>query len=253
VTKVRILAGIVAIVLLGSARADSLTIDQIIYQSGSGQDTSLMSGTLEVTLAGNVLTVTMTNTSADGAFTDATAPASMLLTGFGIQLPGSITISSGSVAPASGSSNVNFDAGQSATDISNQYVYANSSIDGYNLPGVFTVDTVVSSVANGGATRFAGPPPVSIDGPDYGALSSLETQYGNSTPAVNDSIVFTLTLSEDPANDAAFLAALEAGNVVLAFGSPTAVVPEPSTLLLAGSALTWLGATVRRRYRKPQN
>ena len=48
-----------------------------------------MSGTVDATLnaAGTQLTLVLTNTSANGAFTDATAPASMLLTHVGFQLP----------------------------------------------------------------------------------------------------------------------------------------------------------------------
>jgi hypothetical protein len=170
----------------------------------------------------------------------------MLLTGVGLQLPG-VDIVSGSVAVAGGSMALNFDAGQSTTDIGNQWNYGNASYGGFNLTGVLTVNAAMSSIENGQATRFAGPPPVTIDGPDYGALSALETQFGSSQPGVKDSIVITLNL--DGAAPSA--AAIDAGNVVLAFGSPDSVpgqVPDGgSTLLLLGmafSGLTWFG---RRR------
>jgi hypothetical protein len=237
--------GAVALLLApGSAQATLVTVDQIIFQSGSGQNPAGMSGTIDIVGAGTMtLTITMTNTSLDSAFTDATAPASMLLTGFGLQLGANILGGSVSV---NGSTPLNFDVGQSLTDISNQYLFANQVIDGYGNPGVLAVDTIVSSVNNGQGTRFAGPPPVNIDGPGYGALSALETQFGASTPGVQDHVVFTLNLDANSFS----LAQINAGNVVIAFGSPdTHGVPDGgTTLMLLGSAIGGLG--LMRRFLK---
>lgn len=235
----------VALVFLGavSAQATPVTVDQIIYQNAAGTtvDQAFMSGTIDVTSLGNVLTVVLTNTSADAAFVGGGAPATMLLTGFGIQL-GSTNIVSGSVSVNGGSTDVNFDVGQSTTDISNQWLFANTSIDGYSsILGALTVDTVTSSIENGAGTRFAPAPPVNINGPDYGALSALETEFGLSTPGVSNSIVFALTL-DAPAPSAG---AIDAGNVVLAFGSPQ-VIPEPGTGLLLGMGLLGLAGYRRR-------
>jgi hypothetical protein len=226
----------------GSAQAIPITVDQIIYQNALGTtvDQSMLSGTIDVVAAGNTLTVTLTNTSADAAFVGGGSPGTMLLTGFGIQL-GALDILSGSVSVNGGSTALNFEVGQSTTDISNQWLYANQSIDGYSsIPGALTVDTITSSVANGQGTRFAGAPPVGINGPDYGAISALETEFGLAIAGVSDSIVFTLTL-----DGTADTGAIDAGNVVLAFGSP-AVIPEPGTGLLLGMGLFGLASHRRR-------
>lgn len=229
-----------------SALATLVHIDQVIYQSGTGQTPSLMTGTLDITAGGvsgaNYLTIVMTNTSANLAFTDATAPASMLLTGFGLQLPG-VDILSGTVTVGAGEVAVNFDVGQSSTNISNQYMYANKVIAGYGMTGVLAVDSIVTSVNNGQGTRFTpGILPTTIGGPGYGAISANETQFGHSQPAVLDSITFVLRLN----GNAPTVAAIDAGNVVLAFGSPNRV-SEPGSLALFGAAAAGLGWMRRRK------
>jgi hypothetical protein len=196
---------------------------------------------MDVSASGNTLTILITNTSPDAAFVGGIAPGTMLLTGFGIQLSG-LDILSGTVSVNGGSTALNFDGGQSITDISNQWMYANQSIDGYSsILGALTVDTVTTSITNGLGTRFAAPPPGNIDGPGYGAISAFETEFDASTPGVRDSIVFTLNL-----DGAASVAAIDAGNVVLAFGSPT-LIPEPGTGLLLGMGLVGLACRSRRR------
>ncbi len=254
-----VVIGTVAVFLVvGPAAATPVTVDQIIYQNGTGVNPALISGTIDITVSGlQQLTIDIKNTSANNAFTDSTHPALMLLTGFGIQLPaGSGIITAGStVSVASGSTAVNFDVGQNATNISNQWLYANSSIDGYNLAGALAVNAITSSVNNGAGTRFAGPPPNNINGPGYGAISANETQFGHSTPGVKDTIELVLNL----AGPAPTVAQIDAGNVVLAFGSPDTVggggggstqVPEPGTVMLLGSALLGVAGLSTTRARR---
>ena len=225
---------------VGPSKADLLTVDQIIFQTGTGQNTALMSGTIDYTASGSTATIVLTNTSGNGAFTDATAPASMLLTGFGLQL--GVNITGGTVTVPGTSTALNFDAGQSLTNISNQYEYANQAIDGYNgISGVLPVANVVTSVENGQGIRFLGPPPTTIDGPGYGALSASETQFGSSTPAVRDTVTINLTFGVG--QTAPTFAQVNGGNVVLAFGSPDTLRSVPSTPD-NGSTVALLGFTL---------
>lgn len=260
-TRLMLVAALVA--MSQSAQAGLLTIDQFIYQTGTGVDTTKISGTLDVQVTGaNQLTFTMTNTSADAAFTDSGTPAIMLLTGFGVQVGANIVGTTSTVSVGGTSTALNFDSGQSTTDITNQYNYGNSAFDGYNMTGVLAVSNIVSSVNNGGATRFGTGPsftPGNIDGPGYGALSSSETQFGSSTPGVQSSIVFVLNFNNTVAFSASTLTAIDTGNVVLAFGSPDTVpdgtvvikeIPEPASLVLA--AIGGLGAVVVGRRRRQQ-
>jgi hypothetical protein len=242
-----IMSSLAIMLAVGSAKAVPLTIDQVIFQSGTGQVPSLMTGTVDASVVTDVtgthLTLVVRNTSVDAAFTDATAPASMLLTHVGFQLPTvptNIDILSGTVTATAGSTGVNFDL--ATTDLNSQWAFANQSFNGFSLG--LPINTGLTSVQNGQATRFDGGNG-SINGPGYGMISALETQFGSSQPGVRDSITFVLNLS-----GAITLAALEAGNVVLGFGSPdTAGVPGVpdggSTVALLG--FTLLGVEILRR------
>jgi PEP-CTERM motif len=241
-----VLLGAVLLVGAGSARATLLSVDQIIYESALGTTVtpSLLSGTIDVTASGSTLTILLTNTSPDGAFVGGGAPSTMLLSGFGIQLPG-VNVTGGTVEVNGGSTALNFGA-QSTSVLGNQWMYANASIDGFSsISGVLATDTIATSVNNGAGTRFIGPPPTTIDGPDFGALSAAETEFGASQEGVQDTIKFILNLDGTAPSEST----INAGNVVLAFGSPAALVPEPTTLVMLGGGLVGLVAFGRRNLR----
>jgi hypothetical protein len=245
--KTTVIAGLGLASTASISSAALLTIDQIIFQDLGSPNPALMSGTLDYAVTGaQQITLSFRNTSPDGAFTDASFPAVMLLTGFGLQLPG-VNVTGGSVSVGSGATALNFDVGQSATNISNQYGYANSATAFYNQPGVLLIDTNVSSVNNGGNTLFSGSD--NIDGPGYGAISANETQFGSSTPGVRDFVTVVLNLD----GTAPTFATVNSGNVILAFGSPDSVgtnVPDTGTTLALFGLSTGTLAFLRGRFGK---
>ena len=82
--------GFFAVALLalsvGPAAAAPITVDEIL--SDSTTNAALLSGTIDMTLSGNTLTIILTNTSADAAGSG----AGILLTGIGFQLPTGVAI-----------------------------------------------------------------------------------------------------------------------------------------------------------------
>jgi hypothetical protein len=223
------------------ALAAPITVDQILYDSSTKLGS--LSATVDMTLDNNLLTITLTNTSADAAGSG----AGVLLTGIGFSLPTGVFIGSGSVNMGA-SEAIGFDKPANG-DVSNQWGYDNGPLhsgmfkDGAGL----AYNTVISSMESmttdgfGSNTKFAGP--------DYGLASALETdKFGKGNPAIRDSIVISLTLMG--AVPADLLSTINAGNVGISFGSPnkatTTAVPEPgSLLLLSGGMMTMLG--LRRR------
>lgn len=237
--KVAAIAGIALAPAL--ARATLLTVDQIIWQGGTGVNPGSLAGQLDYQQGpGNQATLTLTNISPDDAFSSSAADASRLLTGFGVQFGVNIT---GGTATVGGTA-VNFSGGQSTTNISNQYGYANGPVAFYNESVTLPVDNVVTAVQAGGLSKFAGAG--SLGGPDYGSLSTSETTFGSGQAAVRGSIVFYLTFD----GAAPTFAELNAGNVVLAFGSPTttgsSVPDQGSTIALFALGLSGLAFAARK-------
>ncbi len=246
------LACVATLLLAGAAQATLVTVDQVIYENGgSGVNPALLSGTVDVTVSGSQqLTILVQNTSPDASFANGSQPGSMILSGLGLQL-GGVNILSGTVTVNSGSTAVNFDIGQSLTDISNQWGYGNTAAGAFGgVSGVLAVNNTVSSLHAEGPNRFAGPPPSSIDGPGYGAISAAlvgSLKFGTSQPAVMDTIKLVLNLS----GAAPSVAAIDAGNVVLGFGSPelaagTSVPDGGMTLVLLGMGLAGIAGFARR-------
>lgn len=229
-----------ALMLPSSARAVSIGVDQILADQPTG-----LSGTVDMSLSGNVLTITLVNTSAAGSATGANG----LLSGLAFNLPGysgAVNIVGGSVTLGAGSSLVNSPAG----DLSKEWGFQNSSAPGH-FNGL-AVDTVVATMQADTTTKFAAGNitlPDVLDGPEYGLVRTGGDPGGLS--AVENSVVITLVLSKTIAGGdvSAYLGRINDGLVAIEFGSPTGgSVPDGgSTLVLLGSALTALGFVAGRR------
>ena len=239
----------ILVALVAPASATSITVDEILYASGT--NAANLSGTVEMTLVGSTLTITLKNTSTDAAGSG----AGVLLTGIGFQLPTGIAISGGT-ANMTGSTAVNFTA-PTGGDVSKYWGYDTNPLDS----GVFQneawldYNTVVGAMDSLTTTNFSGS--TNLTGPDYGLISALEKdKLGGGMQAINNQLIITLNLSSKyPFNADELLKSIQAGNVALSFGSPSlTTVPEPGSLSLLGIGLTSLAALMRRsRKRDRQN
>lgn len=229
---------LIAITLFGVASAPALaapvTVDQILYDSSTNLGS--LSGTIDMALTGDLLTITLTNTSANSAGSG----AGVLLTGLGFSLPTDVFIKSGTVQ-----------VGDSGVDMSKNWGYDNGPLhsgmfkDGASL----TYNTVVSSMESMTTDAFVAGS--KLAGPDFGVASALETdKFGNGVPVIRNSVIISLLLAGPLPSD--LVSTINSGSVGISFGSPntatTTRVPEPhSVWLLSGGAMTAIALRRRRQ------
>ena len=269
IAPLRWIAGI-SLILALSANCDAATInwDQIFYNTGdlTAAQGALLDGDITMTVSGSTLTITLRNTTGT-AFT--TAGASNLLTGIAFDLQGN-SVTGGSVSMA-GSTAINFTA-PADNLVSKEYGYDNPLLDSGTFStkaSLYGYNFAVSAMESGTETRFdssgsLGQPP-DLDGPDFGLAANNGGNWssilGNGVEGILDQIVITLNLASSVSDGDAFLAAIEAGNVALSFGSPGdtpgvnppeggPLLPEPASIVAWILGAGGLGLILRRRASK---
>ena len=241
-----------------SAQASTVT------GSGAGFNGATLEAQATFDLAGDFLTITLTNIATSDEETGGLDTPTNTLTGLFFDLNGSPTLTTVSATVAGGSSVIQ--AGTcvpgpcvGATDMSGEWGYSGSQdfsftggpSAGYGIasPGYLTtgLSENIGNFNNGGA----GPnldDPTSLDGINFGIVSSAGTYNPNgglaSDPLVQDSIVFVLS-------GASGLTMADVSNVSFqygtSFGEPIVTVPVPTAVWLFGSGLLGLVGVARRR------
>ena len=200
-------------------------------------------------LVGMTLTITLKNTSADGAGSG----AGILLTGIGFSLPGNYYINSGSANMGS-STAVGFTKPGDG-NVSQEWGFDTKGLDSGALQGTQQlVNNAVSSMESQTTSQFLPgsiAAPTNLNGPDFGLISMYETGgLGDGVEAILDSIIITLNLGKTGNGNGLTVGAIDSGWVALTFGSPgsTSVPDAGASVVLLGLALLGLGG-LRRKLR----
>jgi len=227
--------------------ADQIDYDQVLWQVDPVLNPMSLSAEIYFEYVNPTsFDIKLVNTSSLSATSD--FPATVMLTGIGFNLGPYNDILTGSV------DTINFNDPKGVeTDpvvLNDNWGYDNDPSSGYFSPGGVTtlsVDTVISTMNAAVEVPFdAGG---KVQGPDYGVLSSAYSGT-NSYPYFQDYVLITVELSNSFGNWDAFVNSVNENDVVVAFGSPTAPVPEPATLLLFGTGLVGLAGIGRKRFGK---
>lgn len=240
--RVGIIVALLALAIAPYSYAYTIYPDQYIYQPDPSITVSDLSARAVFEVSDDSsydVKITLYNETGDLSPDD--FPAVVLLTGLGFVLPDGIAVTGGAIG------NDYYIGSSPYNDGGKYWTYTNDVTSSFfSDAAVLPTDIVVSTLEALHGDPFS-LPGGDIDGPKHGVLSGEETQ--EPPYAYFDYYIeIYLTLSGSPTIDDNFFKAIDDGNVVASFGSPT-MVPEPSMLFLVGIGLLGL-AVFGRRFRK---
>ncbi len=224
--------------------ANTINITEVLWQEDPLLDPLSLSATVDFAdgIAGDDrFTIQLSNTTGPTLTSD--FPATVMLTGLGFNLNG-YGIEGGLVY----STNL---MGSNA-DPSHYWGYDNNISNGYFKQGEVTtklVDSVVSTMTAAADVRFDGTTNGNpIAGPNWGVLGP--GTFTGAYPYFEGSIFIEIDLDGNISDWNTFISDVNSNDVVVAFGSPTAPIPEPATMLLFGTGLIGLAGVRRKKMKK---
>lgn len=229
------------------AQAGMLTVDEYLLEGNPG-NSAILSGTVDMSVSGDLMTIILTNTSS-GISLDGPG-ATNLLTGVGFTLPGSVTILSGTATVAVGAVN-NFPL---VTDVSTEWGFRNGNpiaSGHFSDPAVLSYNNAVSTMQSDFDTKFAAgfiDNPLVLGGPEFGLVTDFA--FAGGLNAIFETITINVTLSSSVAagSEAGFISDIDANAVALEFASPDqSTIPEPSSMLLFSIGGIGLACFARRK------
>ena len=241
--KVAVSLAIFAVVALGSS---VVTKADVFVTATNGSN---LSASANFNLTGNVLTVTLTNTSA----VDVLNPA-QVLTGVFFNSNGTLTPVSALLGPGSV---VLFAPAPAGGNVGGEFAYA-SGLSGAPLGAT----QGISSAGLGlfGNPNFNGPdldPPDAVNGGNYGITSAGDDPTtgntgvtggppGNAEPLIQNQVIFTFTVSPGFTLESIEDVSFQYGTTL---NDPNITnVPEPASMLLLGTGLLGIAAGLRKRF-----
>lgn len=226
-----------AVMTLGfasAAKADTL----VVGSSGS------LSASANFSLSGNTLTVTLTNTSGADVLVPTQVLTAVFFSSNGTLIPVSALLGPGST--------VLFASQPAGGNVGGEWAY------GAGLSGPNGATQGISSSGFGlfGSSNFNGPdlaPPDAVDGGNYGITSAGDNpatgnaEVTGNVPLIQNQVVFTMTVADGFTLDSITNVSFQYGTSLDDTNIPG--VPEPASMVLLGSGLVGLAATLRKRFR----